>query len=142
MHTTVHACNCACFCFQLLYLKYSHSYECIVPKLGYGDLGVYGHPTSSTPHLNAMAREGLMFTQFYSAAAVCVPSRYLHGYRSIYSHYNNNVYVHTGVYNFEGCTYLQCIYYIPRLVLCFGQLTETVSKLKLKFDCHFRNWLI
>ncbi len=43
--------------------------------LGYGDLGVYGHPTISTPNLDRMAAEGMRFTQFYVAASVCTPSR-------------------------------------------------------------------
>ncbi|XP_065827553.1 arylsulfatase A-like [Oscarella lobularis] len=43
--------------------------------LGFGDLGVYGHPTSTTPNLDTMAKEGLVFTQFYSASGVCSPSR-------------------------------------------------------------------
>jgi len=43
--------------------------------LGYGDLGCYGHPTIATPRLDQMAHEGLRFTQFYSAAPVCTPSR-------------------------------------------------------------------
>ena len=43
--------------------------------LGYGDLGAFGHPTISTPHIDAMAAEGLKFTQFYTGAAVCTPSR-------------------------------------------------------------------
>lgn len=43
--------------------------------LGYGDLQVYGHPTSSTPNLNRLARDGKVFTQFYAAAAICSPSR-------------------------------------------------------------------
>ncbi len=43
--------------------------------LGYGDLGCYGSPTIRTPQLDRMAGEGLRFTDFYSAAEVCTPSR-------------------------------------------------------------------
>jgi len=43
--------------------------------LGYGDLGVYGHPTIRTPNLDQMAFDGQKWTQFYVAASVCTPSR-------------------------------------------------------------------
>lgn len=43
--------------------------------LGYGDLECYGHPHIKTPRLNRMADEGIRFTDFYSAAPVCSPSR-------------------------------------------------------------------
>lgn len=43
--------------------------------LGYGDLGVYGHPTIRTPNMDRMAYEGQKWTNFYVAASVCTPSR-------------------------------------------------------------------
>jgi arylsulfatase A len=43
--------------------------------LGYGDLGVFGHPTHHTPALDQLAFEGQKWTNFYVAAPVCTPSR-------------------------------------------------------------------
>ena len=43
--------------------------------LGYGDLECYGHPHIKTPNLNKLAKEGVRFTDFYSSASVCSPSR-------------------------------------------------------------------
>lgn len=47
----------------------------LADDLGYGDLGCYGHPSIRTPHLDRMAAQGVRFTDFYSAAEVCTPSR-------------------------------------------------------------------
>lgn len=43
--------------------------------LGYGDLGCYGQEKIRTPVLDAMAAEGMRFTQFYAGSTVCAPSR-------------------------------------------------------------------
>ena len=43
--------------------------------LGYADLGSYGQKVITTPNLDRMAKEGMRFTQFYSGATVCAPSR-------------------------------------------------------------------
>lgn len=43
--------------------------------LGYGDLGCFGANDIKTPNIDRMASEGIMFTEFYSAAHVCSPSR-------------------------------------------------------------------
>jgi arylsulfatase A-like enzyme len=43
--------------------------------LGYADLGCYGAQGYRTPNLDRMAREGVRFTDFYVAQAVCTASR-------------------------------------------------------------------
>ena len=43
--------------------------------LGYGDLGIHGHPHIQTPNLDALASSGIRFSNFYSTAPVCSPSR-------------------------------------------------------------------
>lgn len=47
----------------------------LADDLGYGDLGCYGQERIRTPRLDRMAREGTRFTQVYSGATVCAPSR-------------------------------------------------------------------
>jgi arylsulfatase A-like enzyme len=42
---------------------------------GYGDVGCYGAKGFQTPHLDRLAREGIRFTDFYVAQAVCSSSR-------------------------------------------------------------------
>ena len=43
--------------------------------LGWGDLGCYGHPILKTPHLDKLAEDGLLVSNFYVANPVCSPSR-------------------------------------------------------------------
>ncbi len=43
--------------------------------LGYGDLGCYGSTKNRTPRIDALAKEGMRFTSFYSSSPVCTPSR-------------------------------------------------------------------
>lgn len=47
----------------------------LADDLGYGDLGVYGHPTTRTPHFDAMAREGFMSGVAYASSPSCSPTR-------------------------------------------------------------------
>jgi arylsulfatase A-like enzyme len=42
---------------------------------GYNDVGVFGSPDIATPNLDQMAAEGMKFTNFYVAQAVCSASR-------------------------------------------------------------------
>ena len=47
----------------------------VADDLGIGELGCYGQRKIETPRLDAMASDGLRFTQFYAAAPVCAPAR-------------------------------------------------------------------
>jgi len=43
--------------------------------LGYAELGCYGQKKIETPNIDALAREGMLFRQYYSGSAVCAPAR-------------------------------------------------------------------
>jgi arylsulfatase A-like enzyme len=43
--------------------------------LGYGDLGCFGSGTIRTPHLDRLAADGLLFTDYHANGAVCTPTR-------------------------------------------------------------------
>ncbi len=47
----------------------------LADDLGYGELGVYGQELIETPNLDALAAQGMRFTQHYSGAPVCAPAR-------------------------------------------------------------------
>jgi len=44
--------------------------------LGYGDLSSYGATELNTPNIDALANEGVRFTNGYATSATCTPSRY------------------------------------------------------------------
>jgi arylsulfatase A-like enzyme len=47
----------------------------LADDLGWGELGSYGQKKIPTPHLDRLAAQGSRFTQHYSGAPVCAPSR-------------------------------------------------------------------
>lgn len=63
---------------------YTHArafaHKCLLQRIdwGIGDVGVYGnHATTrvQTPSIDSLARDGILFTNGYSASPVCSPSR-------------------------------------------------------------------
>ena len=42
---------------------------------GWGDVGFNGHPDLKTPHLDAMAANGVKLNRFYAASPLCSPTR-------------------------------------------------------------------
>lgn len=47
----------------------------LADDLGYSDLASYGNPIVQTPNIDALGKEGVRFTQAYSTAPICSPSR-------------------------------------------------------------------
>jgi arylsulfatase A-like enzyme len=47
----------------------------LADDMGYGDPGCYGQTKIQTPNIDALAKQGMRFTQAYAGAAVCAPSR-------------------------------------------------------------------
>ncbi|MGO9601819.1 MAG: sulfatase-like hydrolase/transferase [Candidatus Binataceae bacterium] len=47
----------------------------LADDMGYGDFGCFNGGISNTPALDRLVREGLCFTQHYSASPVCAPAR-------------------------------------------------------------------
>ncbi|MCA0932472.1 arylsulfatase [Lutimonas saemankumensis] len=47
----------------------------LADDLGYGDLTLNGQKKFETPNIDKLAAEGIVFTQHYSGATVCAPSR-------------------------------------------------------------------
>ena len=46
-----------------------------IDDLGWKDIGCYGNDFIDTPHIDRRARDGIRFTDFYAAGAVCSPTR-------------------------------------------------------------------
>ncbi len=47
----------------------------LADDLGYSDLASFGNPVVKTPNIDALGKEGVRFTQAYSSAPICSPSR-------------------------------------------------------------------
>ncbi|TLX78179.1 arylsulfatase [Labilibacter sediminis] len=47
----------------------------LADDMGYGELGCYGQEKIQTPVLDSLAKQGMLFTDFYAGNAVCSPSR-------------------------------------------------------------------
>jgi len=46
-----------------------------IDDLGWKDIGCYGNDFVETPNIDRLAADGLRFTDFYAAGAVCSPTR-------------------------------------------------------------------
>jgi len=79
------------------------------------DLGCYGSPNVKTPHIDALASEGMKFTRCFQAAPICSPTRH-------------NIY--TGIYPVKSGAYPQSTWVKPgtrSVVQYLGALGYRVS---------------
>ena len=76
---------------HILFLCFIMSYSCnsskglhekrpniillLADDLGYNELGSYGQKIIRTPNLDSLAKEGMIFKNFYAGNAACAPSR-------------------------------------------------------------------
>ena len=65
----------------------------LADDLGYNEIGAYGQSKIKTPHIDRLAKQGMLFTQHYSGSAVCAPSRstFIEGKQTNHSHVRGNV---------------------------------------------------
>jgi arylsulfatase A len=74
--------TCFVFCFAFFLSAFAAAAERL-PNIivvftddqGYGDLGIFGAKGYTTPHIDSLARDGVKFTNFHVAEAVCSASR-------------------------------------------------------------------
>ena len=55
--------------------KHTNVIYILADDLGYGDLSCYGQEKFKTPNIDALAKQGMQFSQHYSGSTVCAPSR-------------------------------------------------------------------
>ena len=107
----------------------------LADDMGWGDSATYGHKLIKTPHLDKLAEQGVKFTQCYSAAGVCSPSRSAiltgrHPYRNgVWRHLSGN---HEAHLRASEITY-------PKLLKEIGYQTCHVGKWHLNSKPQFNN---
>lgn len=60
---------------ELVEIKKPNIIYVLADDLGYGDLSLTGQDKFDTPNIDKLAADGMVFTQHYSGATVCAPSR-------------------------------------------------------------------
>ncbi len=91
---------------------------------GRGDLGCYGNPVIKTPNLDALAAEGVRFTNAFCTTASCSASRsvILSG---LYNHYNGQYGHQHSYHHFSSFDYVRSL---PVLLTQAGYRTARIGK--------------
>lgn len=73
----------------------------LIDDMGYADLGCYGRKDVQTPNIDGLAKEGILFTQYYANAPICSPSRAAVTTGQFPSQWGITSYIHSRVQNDE-----------------------------------------
>ena len=97
-------------------------------------LGCYGNPVIKTPHLDALAREGIRFTQAFCTTASCSPSRavILSGRQS---HHNGMYGLQHAQHHFQS---FDTVRSLPVLLAAAGYRTARIGKFHLAPEAVFK----
>jgi arylsulfatase A-like enzyme len=101
--------------------------------VGWGDLGCYGATQIKTPNLDALARNGMRFTDAHASASVCTPTRYsmLTGQ---YSFRVNAIGLNKGVANGDSPLLIPvAATTLPKIMKSAGYRTAVIGKWHLGF---------
>ncbi|MEQ8705169.1 MAG: arylsulfatase [Phaeodactylibacter sp.] len=79
----------------------------LADDMGWGDAGCYGQSKISTPNLDAMAAQGIRFTDAYTGSPVCAPSRstLMEGLHAGHTRVRNNRSLQRELVNFNDSTF-------------------------------------
>jgi uncharacterized sulfatase len=66
-----------------------------IDDMGYADLGCYGRKEVQTPNIDGLAKEGILFTQYYSNSPICSPSRAAVTTGQFPTHWGVTSYIHS-----------------------------------------------
>lgn len=107
------------FCFQLLgsfvYGQKVNVVFILADDLGYGDVGFTGQTKIQTPYMDRLAKEGIVFDNFYAGAPVCSPSRFalITGRNSGHATIRGNATIQGGTVGYKGNTMVRRASILP-----------------------------
>lgn len=107
----------------------------LADDMGWGDSATYGNPLIKTPNLDKLASQGVKFTQCYSAAGVCSPSR--SAILTGRTPYRNGVWRHLSGSHEAHLRASEITY--PKILKEIGYETCHVGKWHLNSKPHFNN---